>query len=133
MSRSLLKHFLWLAVVGLAAGCANGDRQLQSLSISPATATANGSPVQFTATGHWSESPTTVTPQAATWVACTATDAPTTDATISSAGMATCASGAKGTYEVYAWDPRPGPACTAIPACGGGCEAIIATAQITCP
>jgi hypothetical protein len=137
MSRFPLRLAWLLAAAALAmAGCGAGNRQLQSLSISPATATANGSPVQFTATGHRSQSPTTVTPQPVTWGACTTGGVPTSDVTVSSAGLAACASGAKGTYDVFAWDPQygyTGPECTAITACGPGCGRGSATVQLTCP
>lgn len=121
----------------LTAGCAmSRNRELQSLSVSPATATANGSPVQFTATGYWSEAPMTETPMPATWDACTTLGVPTTDVTLTSTGLATCAGGAKGTYDVFASDPQyggPGPVCNATTACGPGCGRVSATAQLTCP
>jgi hypothetical protein len=126
-----------LAAAMFVAGCVGGNRQLESLSISPATTSANGSAVQFTATGHWSTSPTTVTPQSATWGACTVVDpTPTSDVTVSTTGQATCASGATGTYMVFAWDPDygyTGGSCLAITACGAGCGRVSATAQLTCP
>jgi hypothetical protein len=132
--------YVWAISLALPAisGCiaGNGNRELESLSISPAGATANGSAVQFTATGHWSAMPTAVTPQSATWGACTTAQAPTSDVTVSTTGQATCASGASGTFMVFAWDPQygyTGPTCTAITACGGGCGRVAATAQITCP
>jgi hypothetical protein len=121
------------------AGCGAppGNRQLESLSVSPATATANGSSVQFTATSYWSTSPTTVTPQSATWGACTSgVESPTSDVTVSTAGTATCSSGAKGTYVIFAdvpVYPEPGGNCLAINACGGGCGLVSASAQLTCP
>ncbi len=138
MNRLPLKQFWLVAVLGLAAGgCGgSGNRELQSLSISPATGSDNGSPVQFTATGHWSESPTAVTPQTATWGACTNAGVPTTDVTVSSAGLATCGSTAKGTYNVFAWDPQygyTGPICGAFTSCGTGCGRVAATVQLTCP
>ncbi|MGH9562856.1 MAG: hypothetical protein ACRD3S_15495, partial [Terracidiphilus sp.] len=111
MSRFPLRLF-WLltAMTWAMGGCAGGggNRALQSLSVSPATASANSSPVQFTAIGHWTESPIAVTPQSATWGACTTVGMPTTDVTVSSAGEATCGSTANGTYEVFAWDPQYG-------------------------
>jgi len=131
-----------MAIDGCAAGNPGnlgnpGNRQLESLSISPENYTANGSAVQFTATGHWSMTPITVTPQSATWGACTVVEAtPTNDVTVSTTGMAACASGATGTYTVFAWDPDygyTGPVCNAITACGGGCGRVSATAQLTCP
>jgi hypothetical protein len=126
-----------LAAAMFVAGCISGNRQLESLSVSPATASANGSAVQFTATGYWSMSPTTVMPQSATWGACTVVDStPTNNVTVSTTGQATCASGASGTYMVFAWDPdygNTGGSCLAITACGAGCGRVSATAQITCP
>ncbi len=137
MSRFPLRLLWLLPAAALAmAGCGNPARELESITISPATATAKGSAVQLTATGHWNQSPTTVTPEAATWGACTAENSPTTEVTLSSAGMATCASGAQGTYDVFAWDPQygyTGPTCNAITACGAGCGRVSATVQLTCP
>jgi hypothetical protein len=118
------------------AGCVAGNRQLESLTISPASAGASGSAVQFTATGHWSLAPVTVTPQGANWGACTTDGVPTSDVTVSAAGLAACTSGATGKYMVFAWDPDyggTGPVCNAISACGGGCGRVSATAQLTCP
>ncbi|MGB6132604.1 MAG: hypothetical protein WBG54_12555 [Acidobacteriaceae bacterium] len=135
MSRFPLRLAWVLAAAALAmAGCATGNRELESLSITPAT--ANSSSVQFTATGHWSQSPTTVTPEPATWGACTTGGVPTTDVTVSSTGLAACASGAKGTYNVFAWDPQygaTGAMCDWVTACGPGCGRVSATVQLTCP
>jgi hypothetical protein len=138
MKRSPLIFVSALAAAAMfIAGCVAGNRQLESLDISPASSSANGSAVQFTATGHWSTSPATITPQAATWGACTEADStPTNDVTVDTTGLATCASGAKGTYMVFAWDPDyggVGPVCNVINACGGGCGRISAQAQLTCP
>lgn len=139
MNRFPLRGIGLLAAAGLAiAGCGTGHRELQSLSISPATATANGSLVQFTATGHWSTSPRTETPMPATWGACTsgAIAGPTTDVTVSSSGLAGCGKGVKGTYTVFAWDPQyggPGAVCNVISACGPGCGRVSASVQLTCP
>ncbi|HEY1159608.1 MAG TPA: hypothetical protein VGE83_03210 [Terracidiphilus sp.] len=140
MKRSPLILVCVLPAAMVIAGCIagnSGNRQLDSLSISPAATSANGSAVQFTTTGYWSTSPTTVTPQSATWGACTEVDsAPTSDVTVSTTGIAACASGASGIYMVFAWDPDygyTGPVCNAITACGGGCGRVSATAQLTCP
>jgi len=140
MKKSPLMLVCILLAAMFIAGCVSGNpgnRQLESLSISPATTSANGSTVQFTATGHWSMSPATVVPQSATWGACTEVDSvPTSDVTVSATGQATCASGATGNYMVFAWDPDyggPGAVCNAINACGGGCGRVSATAQLTCP
>jgi hypothetical protein len=136
MKRPLLILACVLLVVIGIAGCVAGNRQLESLSVSPASSSANGSAVQFTATGHWSLTPTTVMPQAATWGACTDDGVPTSNVTVSTTGLATCASGATGTYMIFAWDPDygyTGPECLAITACGGGCGRVSATSQLTCP
>ena len=137
---------VWLltAAALITAGCGNGatltgssTRELQSLTISPTTATANGAAVQYTATGYWSQAPVTVTPQSATWGACVADgSATTTDVTLSDTGLATCGGGAKGTFMVFAWDPdygSTGPVCNAVTACGPGCGRVAAQVQITCP
>jgi hypothetical protein len=141
MKRSpLMLVWVFLAAAMVIVGCTAGnpgDRQLKSLSISPAATSANGAAVQFTATGYWSMAPATVTPQSATWGACTEADpTPTSDVTVSTTGQATCASGATGTYMVFAWDPQygyTGPVCNVINGCGGGCGRVSATAQLTCP
>lgn len=136
---------VWLiASIGLMAGCGNpggmtgnSTRELQSLTVTPATATASGSAVQFTATGHWSQAPLTETPMPATWGACTANgNTQSTDVTVTSAGVATCGSGATGNYVVYAWDPMygyTGPVCNVVTACGPGCGRVAAQVQLTCP
>lgn len=113
----------------------NTTGQLQSISLSPAVATAPtiGGDVQFTATGHYNTYPYTVTPQPAMWGACYQ-NAPTTDVTVNDAGLAQCASAVGGgpkstTYSVFAFDPTN---CNAVTACGGGCT-VVGTAQLTCP
>ena len=107
-----------------------------------ATASAQRQAVQFTATRDWSAAPVSVTPQAANWAACvqqvsgnTVLQSSTTEVTVSSTGTAQCASGAKGTFTVFAYDPplgSTGTNCNAIAVCGGGCT-ISGTAQLTCP
>jgi hypothetical protein len=138
MQRFPLRLMCLATAASMMGGCGAGHRELESLSISPAAATANGVPVQFTATGHWSTSPTTETPMPATWGACTSGPIvdPTTDVTVSSKGVASCGKGVKGTYDVFAWDPQyggPGAVCNAITACGPGCGRVSATVQLTCP
>ena len=53
-----------------AGGCGGTStpRQLQSITISPATATAQNGQAQFTATGQFNTAPMTVTPLSVTWV-----------------------------------------------------------------
>jgi hypothetical protein len=126
-------RWIVLAAAIVPISCGTGadmvsNRQLQSITITPAMASALGQPVQFTATGHWSAAPVTVTPQPAMWGACQ-NDTAATGVTVSSTGMAQCASEAKGAFSVFAFDMTN---CNAITACGGGCT-ISGTAQLTCP
>ena len=141
MERLRLTLFLFgLAVAAsFILSCGAGSvRQVQSITLSPATADAqdyrNGQ-VQFTATGHYNAAPYTVTPQSATWGVCYQS-APTSEVSVTTSGLAQCASGAVGTYTVWANDPAPLPSgiynCPAMTACGGGCT-IQANAQLTCP
>ncbi len=118
-----------ILAASVALSCGSGQPgQLQSITVTPATADAQQ--VQFTATGFYVHPSHTVTPQPATWGACYQ-GAPTTDASVTTAGMAQCASGATGTYTVFASVPIPGATCP-INACGGGCT-IVGTALLTCP
>jgi hypothetical protein len=132
LRRSMRFLVLAASIFPIACG-APSNRQLMSITVSPATVDAQGQQVQFTATGHWSASPLTTTPQSAGWGVCQ-NNAPSTAVTVSSSGLAQCANGAKGTYMVFAADPPLGaPAnCNAITACGGGCQ-ISGAAQLTCP
>lgn len=123
----------------LLAGCGGSSamtsRGLTAITVLPATAdgSAFSGKVQFTATGYWTAAPLTTKPFSATWVACQ-NNATTQDVTVSADGLATCASGAKGVYDVNAWSfpINDGPVCNAITACGGGCT-IVGSAQLTCP
>jgi hypothetical protein len=115
-----------------------GQDPLQSITLSPAAADAQDYPngqVQFIATGYYINPSRTVTPLSAAWGTCYQF-APTSAITVTSTGLAQCASGAVGTYSVWANDPMPlAPgvySCPASTACGGGCT-IQATAQLTCP
>jgi len=117
----------------------SATRQLQSITLSPATADAQNYPsgqVQFTATGYYNTAPQTVTPLSATWGTCYQ-NAPTNAVSVTSGGLAQCESGATGTYSIWANDPAfsvpySGVNCNAITACGGGCF-VVGTAQLTCP
>ena len=141
--RSLPLTLYFPALVLLAAfalscgGNSSSDRVLQSIALSPATADARdfpGGQVQFTATGFYNANPKTVTPLSAGWGSCYQ-NAPTTGVTVSSAGVAQCVSGAAGTFTVWASHSTypTGATCNAITACGGGCDTVSGTAQITCP
>jgi hypothetical protein len=114
----------------------SSSQELTSITLSPATANASdfpGGQVQFTATGNYKNAPYTVTPLSAGWGVCSQ-GANTSDISVSKTGLAQCASGAVGTYTVWANDP-PNPQgvnCNAIDVCGGGCY-VAGTAQLTCP
>jgi hypothetical protein len=131
-----LFFFLLVSIAALGLACGSSQpRTLQSVSLSPATADANGSPVQFTATGFYNTSPSQVTPFTATWGVCTVDSAATTEITVSSTGLARCATGASGTFAVWGYGSNlpMGVNCSIVTACGGGCGSIGGMAKITCP
>ena len=100
----------------LSCGAGQGQSQLQSIALSPATADAQDYPngqVPFTATGYYNNPSHTVTPQSATWGACQQ-NATTTDVSVTAKGVAQCASGAVGTYTIWANDPITESACSAV-------------------
>lgn len=113
-----------------SASSANATGLPQSVGVCPLTADAKDFPdgeVQFIATAYYANQPP-VTPLTASWGACHQSS-PTSDVTISTKGLAQCTSAASGTYSVFAAVPT---LCTAITACGGGCQ-ISGYAQLTCP
>lgn len=134
------QFFLLLLVLAAAMTVACGSstsRTLQSVTITPAIADAQNYPggmVQFTATGTYAAPPSPVTPLAATWGECDQTGNGTSEVSVSTSGLAQCASGAVGTYKVWAFDfNATGPTCNVANACGGGCGRVTGTAQLTCP
>jgi hypothetical protein len=135
---------LVICLFGLAAAGAailscgsSAQHQLQSITLSPASADAQQYPdgqVQFVVTGYYNTAPLTVSPLAATWGACYQSS-PTTEISINSTGGAQCGVGAVGTYLIWANDPLPDTgvySCPSTNACGQGCV-VSATAQLTCP
>jgi hypothetical protein len=130
-----------LVVIAIAISLACGgssQRILKSVSLTPATADAGGSPIQFTATGIFNQQPSPVEPLTANWGACDQNQA-TTAVTVSENGLAQCAAGASGTYTVWAWSENNSKNCGpagSVPAnpCGGAGECqVTGTAQLTCP
>jgi hypothetical protein len=115
-------------------GSSNMSRQLLSVSISPASASAPGSPegqVQFVATGHYNTEPYTVTPLEAVWGA---SASPEQIATITQKGLATCSRNASGTTTVEAWVQVSPAVCTVIDSAGRpGCGNVGASAKLKCP
>ena len=123
----------------LACGSSPPPRSLQSVSLSPATADAQGSPVQFTATGYFNDQPSSAKLSAANWGACYQNQG-TTAVSVDTDGLARCSAGAAGTYTVWAWAESAAGSCGGnngeVPAnpCGGAGECqVTGTAQLTCP
>jgi hypothetical protein len=56
-----------ILAVGALSGCGGSNRQLQSLSVSPASTNAQGGQAQFTATGQFSSMPISVSPASVSW------------------------------------------------------------------
>jgi len=133
--RVVLSFVALLLAGSFVLSCGSGQGQLQSITLSPATADAQSYPngmVPFTATGNYLDPSHTVTPQPATWSACSQ-NIPTTEVSVTSAGVAQCASGASGTYSIYAFHSS-GKNCGTLPVgpCGSQCGAL-GSAQLTCP
>jgi len=129
---------LAILAIAITLACGSSARILQSVSLSPPTADAQGSPVQFTATGYFNDQPQSAKLVSANWGACYQNQ-PTTSVSVSAGGSAECAAGAVGTYTVWAWAERAG-SCGGnngeVPAnpCGGAGECqVTGTAQLTCP
>ncbi len=114
------------------AGCgAPTSRQLVSVTISPATATAQGGQIQFVATGYYNTAPYTVTPLTATWGIGAF---PQSLGTINQNGIAACTRGSSGTTAVEAWVQVSPSVCNIIDSAGRpGCGNIWGSAQLTCP
>ncbi len=118
-------------------GCANPGptRELVSVSITPASGAAQGTPgqVQFVATGNYNTEPYTVTPLAANWGV---TSFPKAIATTTQDGLATCNQGASGTTVIEAWvmvPPNPPAMCASMDSAGRpGCFNVGGMAQLTC-
>jgi len=130
--------FLAVLAITITLACGSSARTLQSVSLSPATADAQGNPVQITATGYFNRQPSQVTLTSANWGACYQNQR-TTAVSVSTQGVAQCAAGAVGPYIVWAWAERAG-SCGGnngeIPydPCGGAGECqVTGMAQLTCP
>jgi hypothetical protein len=124
---------LGFAAIALACGT-SATRIAQSVSLSPASATAPASGAyQFTATGYFSTPPSPVALLTANWGACSLDGGATAAVSVSNTGLAQCASGASGTYTVWAFiQNSDGATCNVITACGGGCGRVTGTAHLTC-
>jgi hypothetical protein len=124
----------------IAVACSNiPQRQALSVTVSPSavTAPADGQ-VQFTATGTYNLTPTTVTPLQANWVVVDQAGQHTTAVTIDGNGLAECGSVASGDFTVGAWvvefSKPPNAVCLTVTAFGNPCgDSVIGFAQLTCP
>jgi hypothetical protein len=128
-----------LAVVAIAVtlACGSSAYMLQTVKLSPASADAQGNPVQFAATGYFNQQPSPVQLVSVNWGACYQNQR-TTAVSVSTGGVAQCAAGAVGTYTVWAWAERTG-LCGGnngedpVNFCGGAGECqVTGTAQLTC-
>jgi hypothetical protein len=136
---SVLFFSILAIAITLACGSPHTLRVLQSVSLSPPTVDAQGSPVQFTATGHFNDQPSMATLTQMNWGACYQNQ-PTSAVSVSTVGVAQCAAGATGTYTVWGWAQSAAGSCGGnngdVPAnpCGGAgqCQPT-GTAQLTCP
>jgi len=62
-----LLFVIFILAVGALSGCGGNNRQLQSLTVSPASTAAQGGQAQFTATGQFSSMPMSVSPASVSW------------------------------------------------------------------
>jgi hypothetical protein len=121
-----------LGLVQLTA-CGFGNHTLQSITVHPDSASAaeHGGAVQFTATGHFDSVPLIVAPLPVDWEI----DSPpwvasgSSEVSIDSDGVARCSAGAVGTHKVLAIAPADGN----LQISSTGDNAVIGTAEITCP
>ena len=124
--------------ITLACGSSPTPRMLQTVNLSPPTASAQGNPVQFSATGNFNQPPSPQQLSQPTWGACYQHQR-TSDVAVSASGLAQCAPGAVGTYTVWAYAQSGARNCGAAgsvpynPCGGAGSCQITGTAQLTCP
>jgi len=120
-----------MGLICSSAPTVTNNGEPQSVTVCPAVADAKDYPdgeVAFVLIGTFSSPPSPALPTSVMWGACQQ-NAPTTGVTVNSAGVAQCASGASGTYTVWA---TGGPIlCNVVGPCGG-CGPT-ANAQLTCP
>jgi len=62
-----LLFVIFILAAGALSGCGGSNRQLQSLSISPASTNSQAGQAQFTATGQFSSMPMSVSPASVSW------------------------------------------------------------------
>jgi hypothetical protein len=62
-----LLFVVFILVIGALSGCGGSSRQLQTLSVSPASTASQAGQAQFTATGQFSSMPMSVSPASVSW------------------------------------------------------------------
>lgn len=62
-----LSFMAFILAIEALSGCGGNNRQLQSLTVSPASAAAQSGQAQFTATGQFSSMPISVSPASVSW------------------------------------------------------------------
>ena len=130
----LLTVLPFFLLVLLVQACANPapTRQLLSVTISPTSGTAPGSPaqVQFIATGTYNTKPYTVTPLTANWGV---QSYPQAIAITDQTGLATCKQDSSGTTTIEAWVQLTPSVCNVIDSAGRpACDNVWGSAQLTC-
>jgi hypothetical protein len=145
MSRSgyVLCVVLLAVAASITFACGAGSkptRIIQSLSVSPGSADAKDYPngeVAFVATGIYNAAPVKVTPLQSTWAVVNQDGDQTSDVLINANGVAHCAAGASGVYNVGGWvaiTPPPAGTCNVSSAYGNPCgDSVLGIAQLTCP
>jgi len=110
----------------ISAGCgSSSSRQLQSINISPTTASGQA---QFVATGQYNQAPLSMSPLPAMWVIYL--PGGETGATITQDGVAQCEPGASKTFSVLAYAPADPTAPIKIPLTG---KLVLGMAVLNCP
>jgi hypothetical protein len=131
--------FLLVSAAAITLACGSPSPHIpQSVTVTPATADAeefaNGQ-VQFSATAYYNTKPSPVSNVTATWNSC-AQNGPTNEVSVSTTGVAQCASGASGTYMIYAFVPDPtfkGVCAASSLPCADACGGVVGSAQLICP
>lgn len=127
------------AIVLSSAGCGNGNRQLQSITVMPSTADAQtfpGGQVQFSALGDYGGMPPKVAPLSSVqW--CASADAGVCvgqnvkpGVTIDPNGLAKCDAGSAGSWTINANSP---PTQASQPGGEMGANIVFGSATLTCP
>jgi hypothetical protein len=127
---------LLILAAAIALSCGGSSSHIpQSVTVSPASATAQNGSIQFTATAYYNTMPSPVTPATATWGAC-GPNGNNSGVSVSTNGLAQCVAGTSRNYEIFAFVPDPnfkGVCASESTPCAGSCGGVVGTAQLTCP